>query len=335
MKSAFKLTVLLVTYRRARQCRDCLLSLFEALDHSPEIEWDILVGINGPDEETRRELSRFASPRVRIMESHTRLTPAAYRNLLFQSATGDWIFFVDDDAYVPPKFFASFSKARARWPSYSVFGGPNLNPPGSSLFQRSSGIALASQFATFFSASRYSIREIPKACDERSLTLCNLFVRRAVLDQDPFPPAFVCCEENWMLQNLEKKGCKAVYHPSLMVWHDRRPDLISLSRQIFRYGFGRGQIFKRRIFGVRPAHLLPLVCVAYTVFALWFLLARGSLPPAIAMPFAAYAAVCILSAAIQKFVGRHSVAEVAVSASLYPVVHVSYGCGLFWGIVRG
>ncbi|MEQ1875988.1 MAG: glycosyltransferase, partial [Bdellovibrionia bacterium] len=273
--------------------------------------------------------------RIRVVESEEALTPAAFRNHVFKSVRGQWIFFIDDDARVHPKIFRRFLLALERRPGVAIFGGPNINPPESSLFQRSSGFTLASRFATSFSSVRYEVRGGERLCDETSLTLCNLFVRTDALEPAPFPPNFVCCEENWLLQNLQSRGWKAVYDPTLAVWHERRPDLPSLMRQIFRYGFGRGQIFKRRRFGIHAAHLIPTFSVAYAAMVTGAWISRGEFELIWATPVFAYAALCAGAAIHQKIVKRRSVAEVALSTGLFPVVHASYGIGLFWGIVRG
>lgn len=333
MEPAPLLSIVMVTHLRPRLCVESLVSLFEALAETPNLKYEILIGVNGPDEQTR-ELLKSAKG-ITLVESSAALTPAAFRNLVCRSVRGEWIFFVDDDARVPRQMFKRFLKAKARRTEAAIFGGPNLNPPESSLFQRSSGFMFASRFATSFSSVRYDSRGEERLCDERALTLCNLFVRTKALGEAPFPPNFICCEENWLLQNLKRNGWTAAYDPGLAVWHERRPNLQSLVRQIFRYGFGRGQIFKRRRFGVHVAHLLPSLCITYLVVMIGSYFISGALEIAWAIPFAIYLLFCTGAALHQKFVRRRSVAEVAVTTGLYPVAHASYGVGMMWGIVRG
>ncbi len=136
-----------------------------------------------------------------------------------------------------------------------------------------------------------------------------------------------------MLQNVERRNGRLGYDPELSVWHERRPDLSAFARQVFKYGFGRGQIFKRRPSGLRPAHLIPVFCLGYT-FLLPILMILEPLLIWFA-PYFVYALLCL------AFAFRPS-REIEIprrtrlySALLFPVVHTAYGLGLVWGAVRG
>lgn len=322
-------SVLIATYNRPGLCARAVRSVFAAAPFARELDLEIVAGVNGLDKETSnvlRELRKSApNVRLNIVEFDERLTPAACRNRLLGHTHGDWIYFLDDDAYVDPDFFTKFSGLKDL-DAFAAVGGPNLNPPGADAFQTTASRALASRFATYFSSARYVPLGEARVCSEEALILCNLFVRREVLREDSFLDSLVCGEENWMLLELKKRGHHFAYDPDLYVWHERRPDLASFVRQVFKYGFGRGQIFRKRPSGLRPAHVLPLICVAYTCALICATATDLDLSGLWWTPFPVYAALCLGFAYVQRSPG---------SAFLFPVIHVSYGTGLFWGIFCG
>jgi glycosyltransferase involved in cell wall biosynthesis len=319
--------VLLATYGRPRLCARSLVSLLAAAERAPDVEIEILVGVNGPDAETVEMIEglRRADRRglIRPVVFDQRLTPSTCRNRLLRSARGEWIYFVDDDAYVSEDFFSIWAVSPLRR-DFDAIGGPNLNPPRSNAFQEAASRALASPFATYFSSARYVADRAAGPCSEESVILCNLFVRRQRLTDEPFLGELVCAEENWMLQDLERAGARIGYDPDLAVWHERRPDLPTFLRQVFKYGFGRGQIFRRRPSGLRWAHVLPTLCLLYTA-AILLLMPDGDGAWIWYSPYIVYAGICLWFARRCGF----------RAALLFPLIHAGYGGGLIWGVVRG
>lgn len=330
------ISVLIATIDRPRLLERSVLSALVALDRSEFAEFEIIVGVNGPDTESWEVLERLregpGGHTIRPIGFLERHTPSACRNRLLRHVNGEWIYFLDDDAYVAEDFFEKWETSPLRETCAAV-GGPNLNPPASHQFQEVTSWTLASRFATYFSSARYASKGEARYCSEESLILCNLFVKKSALNEYSFLEDLECAEENWMLQNVERGNNRLGYDPELSVWHERRPDLPSFARQVFKYGFGRGQIFKRRPSGLRLPHLIPVFCIGYT-FLLPVLTILEPLPIWFA-PYFTYALLCLAFAFRPTFAEGHSVKIRFYSALLYPVVHSAYGLGLIWGAIRG
>jgi len=312
-----------------------LNSVFRALERSFEKnECEILIGLNGRDDASKVILERIqaanSSWTVTVIPFESPLAPGACRNHLIPGAAGEWIYFLDDDAYVEEDFFSRWESCGLRGNCAAV-GGPNLNPPESNIFQRAASRALACPFATYFSSARYRQEGPARLCDEEALILCHLFVRKEALAAEPFLKALICAEENWMLQNLKMNEQLLGYDPDLFVWHERRPDLPSFFKQVIKYGYGRGQIFRRRRKGAHVLHLVPTLCLIYTA-ALMVAAALGfSLPFWLFLPFLVYGILCVYFAV--RFSGKKekSWGQALLLAALFPVIHVGYG----WGLLRG
>jgi succinoglycan biosynthesis protein ExoA len=335
------LTIIAVTHNRPELFKLCIESLLTAANfsmNSSPINFEILVGLNGANNETERVLENFVNleknQKILTQKFDQRLTPSTARNLLVQKAIGDWVYFIDDDASISSNFFEAFVRIKELNPEVSAFGGPNLTPPHSSSFQNASGEVLASRFATYFSAARYKSTGSTRYCSEEALILCNLFVKKEVLELNPFPNTFQCCEENWMLQNLKSKGLKLAYCPELVVWHERRTNILLFIKQVFRYGFGRGQILRRRPSGVRPTHLIPSMSLLYALnflaLAFFIKLSVWSM-----IPFFTYFLFALIAATIELPTTKKALIGLIYRYGLFPVIHASYGWGLLVGLLHG
>ncbi len=332
------LSIVIVTYNRPKQCGSCLLSLFEAIRAVPDMDCRVVIGINGPDSNTSAMLDKLITDcrdiTIKVIPSEKRRTPSAVRNTLLEATGGDWIYFIDDDTVLASDTLLKFIRTLKMKPQSAVLGGPNLTPPYSSLFQRATGVALSSRFGTYFSSVRYVSSGETRNCGEESLILCNMFARRDVIGPNPFLEDLLCCEENWLIRQISKRGFHIVYDPGLIVWHDRRPTLKLLGSQVFKYGYGRGQLIKRGPEQINLIHAIPVACLIYIFITFSIFVTLKSLPNMWFFPFVIYLALCLFVATKKIRLGL-SVPTASLSAFLFPVVHLSYGTGLFFGLLTG
>ncbi|HIJ63791.1 MAG TPA: glycosyltransferase family 2 protein [Rhodospirillaceae bacterium] len=86
-------------------------------------ELEVLVVVDGPDQQTVAELERLADPRLRVLVLPRQSGPAAARNAGVQAARGEWIAFLDDDdLWLPEKLarqMAVAAASRQRFPIIS------------------------------------------------------------------------------------------------------------------------------------------------------------------------------------------------------------------------
>jgi hypothetical protein len=250
------------------------------------------------------------------------------RNFLLPAARGQWLYFLDDDVVVGPRVFQTLAELSSRHPEIGVFGGPNDTPPDSSRFQGTQGAVLGSLAGSGPVRRRYTAHASVPA-RERDLILCNLAVKRAVMV--PFNASLTGGEENGLLSQLARSGVSMRYEPSLAVYHDRRPDLGSFTRQMHKYGFGRGQVLDRSLRALVTPYLLPVGLLIY--LALLPVLAWVSLWALV--PLGVYLAWIVggaLNVALGYPRGRRT--AFAVSFVLLPIIHVAYGAGILRGLVR-
>jgi O-antigen/teichoic acid export membrane protein len=284
---------------------------------------EVIIGLDGGgpaelahvDNMARRLLQRDVHV-VPLPKDH----PGQNRNSLVQLVRAPIVVFLDDDVSIPEGFLDAAREALSD-PSVGVAGGPNLTPPGSSDFERLSGEVLAAAVATGPVRHRYRTWR-PGPASERSLTLCNLVVRRELLDPPPpFDPHLKCAEENELLLRLGRRGVTMVYVPELAVYHERRRALSSYGRQMIKYGFGRGQLLARAFYAKQTTYALPLL--AFCVLA-----AGLAFAPPIGLAALALYALAILVAGFTIGGARRGL----LATALIGATHVGYTSGMIAGV---
>jgi glycosyltransferase involved in cell wall biosynthesis len=314
------ISVCIVTRGRSRLLDACLASLHEQVDAPP---WELRVLADGDATVATMVRERFPHSAVGVFRD---ALPGGARNLVVDGAAGDLLLFLDDDVIVEPNLLRRLADLAQAHPEVSVFGGPNVTPPRSTMFQTVQGAVLGSLIGAGPVRRRYGRHPLGSA-DERWFTLCNLAVRRAAMP--PFSEKLVCAEENEVLDRLSSEGHQMLYDPSLVAFHERRPTFRGFVSQMRKYGRGRGQLIGRRPSSVRPAFLLPSGLLVYLALLPLALIVLG---PVAALPLAVYgAAVLAQSVKVAFSVGRLRSAPLA--AALIVTLHACYGLGLLWGVL--
>ncbi|MEA2462042.1 MAG: hypothetical protein QOH90_2219 [Actinomycetota bacterium] len=312
------ISVCIVTARRSPHLRRCLASLKAQVEAPP---WELLVSANGDSAVADEVLATFPKAVVRFTP---RANPGNARNLVVPLATGELILFLDDDIVAEPHLLSRLHRLSQAHPEVSVFGGPNLTPPGSSRFQFVQGAVLSSIVSSGPVRRRYGPHPAAKA-DERFFILCNLAVRRRAMV--PFEHDLVCAEENRLLTELGRRGGAMLYDPSLIVHHERRPDLRGFVQQLFKYGRGRGQVMARDPRSIRSAHLAPALLLVY-LLALPFV---GAAIPVSLFGAAVYVAVVVANGVVVALTLKRASA-LPMAAGMTFLVHTVYGAGIWSGL---
>jgi len=316
------ISICVVTGARPKALGALLGSLQEQVDPPP---FEVLVCGTADPEVAGQVRAYFPQAQVGLA---TAVRLGGARNFLLPAARGHWLYFLDDDVTLGRHVLRSLAELSSRHPDVGVFGGPNDTPPGSSRFQGTQGAVLGSLAGSGPVRRRYTAHRSAPA-RERDLILCNLAIKRQAMV--PFDASLTGGEENGLLSQLARTGVPMRYEPSLVVYHDRRPNLRSFTKQMHKYGFGRGQVLVRRVKNVRTLYLLPVGLLVY--LALLPVLAWLSLWAFV--PLGAYLA-WISGGALKVALGysRARTTAFAVSFLLLPVTHVAYGTGVLLGLVR-
>ncbi|OQA93441.1 MAG: putative glycosyltransferase EpsJ [Microgenomates group bacterium ADurb.Bin219] len=177
-------------------------------------------------------------------------TPAYKRNLGAKMAKGEILAFLDDDSYPSKNWlknaFEIFQSPIANHQSpIAAVCGPTLTPPTDNVYQKASGWVWASYLGSGGAGvyrnrimSRREVDDFPSV---------NLLVRKKDFEEiGGFDINHWPGEDTKLCLDLTKKlGKKIIYDPKVLVYHHRRPVLVSHLKQISRYALRRGFFAKK------------------------------------------------------------------------------------------
>lgn len=253
--------------------------------------------------------------------------PSRQRNLAAQEASGDILYFLDDDSLIVPKNLALCSESMSD-PAVAVVGGPSITPAGDSRLQQLFGDALASAFGSGAVLNRYRAYGEIRVTTDKELILCNLAVRRSVFAElGGFNECLYPNEENEFLERVRSAGFTLLHVPAMRIFRSQRRTLKAFIRQMFSYGRGRGQqTLITSSFSVTS--FIPLFFVAYLVIALICIKYVLLLLPLVIYLCAAFlSSLCVL-----RRTGR---LLSLLLPGIYPLMHIVNGVGLLWGLMNG
>lgn len=251
--------------------------------------------------------------------------PSRQRNCGAEAATGDILYFLDDDSLVVPdalqRLAAAFDDERV-----AAVGGPSVTPSSDSAFQRSVGWALASLFGGGAIRNRYRRSGTVRKSNDSELILCNLaFKRNCYLAAGGLNEKLYPNEENELIDRLLASGVYLLHDPDLYVTRSQRPTLKAYVRQMLTYGRGRAEqtLLTRRV-GFKA--LLPAFFSLYVLSlpfspGLWYLLPLLCYLVGIAANMAAAAATVGLSPALRL-------------PLVFILLHFCYGAGFITGLCQ-
>ncbi len=242
-----------------RPGRDALRAVESVLRQGPLLRELIVVGggsLGLPDD-----------PRVRVVVVEDR-NPAVRRNRAAAEATGDFLAFIDDDAFAADDWLAVAAQYLDRNPDVVVLGGPDPAPVDSSLGELVSDTLLAARVVgsgVLCHQSREGIRDVRSPHD---LALVNMMVRRkAFVAADGFDEAVgYIGEDTELIERLTKKG-RAVYHGGVVVYHRRRAFPVAYVRQRWRYRVKTGRLLVSAGARYRNWKVLGFMAVGTAYFA--------------------------------------------------------------------
>lgn len=252
--------------------------------------------------------------------------PSRQRNRAAAEASGELLYFLDDDSLVTPDFLKRAVGHFAE-PQVAVVGGPSLTPPSDSLRQRSFGAALSSRLGGGGVRNRYRRTGGVRHTGDHELILCNLCIRRDIflhyggLDERLYPN-----EENELLDRLRQAELRFIHDPELAVTRSQRPTFRAFARQLFTYGRGRGE-------QTRISRRLPLPALVPPLFLVYLLLLPLADNPVYYLPLLCYGLLVFWFAAE----GARRCGDPALMPLLvpvFPLLHLAYGAGLILGLVR-
>jgi glycosyltransferase involved in cell wall biosynthesis len=185
-------------------------------------DFEVVVVVDGPDEETVAALRALSDPRVRVLVNPRSLTAAGARNLGAEHARGEWIAFLDDDdEWLPHKLERQMGLPR---------------PPGPVLVTSLSRIVTPIATYVWPTAIFDNARPLGEYLfDRRSLFAGGAFIQtssyllpRALFLRSPFRLGTPHDDWDFLLRLSKQAGARVETVPDVLVnvyFEERRPSL--------------------------------------------------------------------------------------------------------------
>jgi succinoglycan biosynthesis protein ExoA len=248
--------------------------------------------------------------------------PAVQRNVAIREATGELVYFLDDDSVAPPgnlrKSIVHFAQ-----PEVQMVGGPNVCPPDAPPLEQFFALVMGSWLAFGPSRARYLAVGALRATNEKELILCNLMARRStLLDLGGFDESLYPNEENALMDAIQAKGGKMLYDPEFKVYRRPRRTLKSFVKMLLNYGRGRAEQFRLHPTAGSALNFAPPLFCLYLLLGL---LMRGPW----LWPLAAYGLALLAQAAT---LSARNPGSLLAAIPLIALSHVMYGLGFWRGL---
>ena len=276
------------------------------------------------------ELSKVPeeSNRVRFLLTG-KVSPAIKRDIGAKVSNGEYLVFLDDDAFVEESYFSILDSFYMVYPQ-SATGGPGVTPKNSSLKQKASGAVYEDELLSSDSFRYVSKGKTRKVNDWPSVNFSipkNLFIEIGGFDENYWPG-----EDTMLCRKLISFGISIFYNPELIAYHHRRESLIGHMKQVAGYGLHRGHFarlfpensrrFKYFVPSVWNFYLISLL--ALMIFIFWFGV-RLSKETIVTSSIPAFAYAIALLVAVAKIWKRYSLIVAILAIFYFPLTHIVYG----------
>ncbi len=195
--------------------------------------------------------------------------PADKRDLGVKNAKGEYIAFIDDDAY-PDKNWLSTSLKYFKDNVVAV-GGPQITPKEDSFLQRSSG-RIFSSFLVGGLKARYT--SLSKSFFVDDWPTVNFIIKKSVfIELGGFDSHYYPGEDTKLCLDLINAGYKISYAPDCIVYHHRRKLFKEHLKQVSNYGIHRGLFVKKfPKTSFRLNYFIPSIITLFLLSSIFFVL---------------------------------------------------------------
>ncbi|MFZ2153326.1 MAG: glycosyltransferase [Microgenomates group bacterium] len=244
--------------------------------------------------------------------------PAQKRNVGAKMSKGKYLAFIDDDSYPDPNWLKNLFKQIKLHTDYSAFCGPCLTPPDDDIYQQASGL-IWSSFLGSGGAGVYR-NHISAARLVDDFPSVNLTVKKSDFNHvKGFDTHHWPGEDTILCLNLINLDKKIYYHPTIIVYHHRRPVIIAHLQQITRYALHRGhfaRVFPKTSFKI--GYLIPSI---FTLYCLSLFILHS---PYFTIPLYIYLLLLLITF-LQLKIKNLKFKIIALAIATIPITHLYYG----------
>lgn len=315
-------STIIITHGRLELLTKCLQSLSQL----PK-DFELVVVSNGENlPELAKSYIEENFNHAQIIETPEKIAAGEARNLaISKTRDSEWLFFLDDDAYLMDGYWEFAQKYLAQKET-DVLGGPDMAPKDMGYFAKAVAVTISSPFCTGLTFSRhFPLGKKLQFATEENLTSANLWIRKKYFKTLTFSSKYLRGEESLLLAKLTDMAVGMFYHPKLRIFHYRRTNLLSILNVNFRGGLYRARMMREKV-DFSWSYFLPSAFVLLHLTALVDMANFLELAKIYALLIA-----CISLGISQR---QRSLISAPLVFFLHYMIVVTYGLGFMCGVIH-
>ena len=327
-----QVTVGIIAKNEEKHIGETINSILQS-DYPPKNYEIVIVDGNSADktQEIVKRLSKSNKNIRLIIEPWKKGTHGKARNLLVENARGKYIAFTDADCIVERNWLKVLvtNLEREKKENKQVVAVGGIRYPAKTQKWREN--LLNNMMSTFFGSggSKGFMKTTKKYVD--SIPGYNSIFTKEVLQKERYDDEIGFGEDYEFNMRLNMKGYKLVFNNEVIIYHNQEDNFSKFFKQMYNYGKGQVQVYKKirkiRFFAI----LSPLFILGIIIG--FFL----SLLSPIIMYL--YLFILMLYLFIDLIFTLKVLAKVEsvyglLSFFIYPMQHISYGLGVLGGLIR-
>ena len=310
-----ELSVICPTYNEI----DFIDTLIDNLCFNDGLEKEILIvdggSMDGTIERIKLRMNKYSS--LKLLENPFRTSTHAF-NIGYKYSTGKFIAFVGAHASYDKNYFTSGLNC-LRQNECDVVGGP-LKQKGKTLSGKAIALVMSSKLGVGNTEFRTESKKMMVDSVAFAIYKREVIERGGLMDE-----TLPVNQDDEFHYRVRSKGYRIMMIPEMSSTYYVRDSFIKLFRQYFRYGLYKPAVLKKVRGSVRLRHLMPSL---FTIYIL-------SLPlmifiPIWILPMMLY----FLLILARSFSFKETLKIRFLSIPVFPLIHISYGCGFLVGLFK-
>ena len=264
--------------------------------------------------------------------------PTKQRNQCIKEASGDIIYFLDNDSIIENNNIQYAIDIFNSDSNIAIVGGPAVHTITTKK-EEDINICLSSFFCVGPIKSRYTKKNIaPFDCSDKDLILCNIFIRKDILEKmNYFNENLYPNEENELIDKVILSGYRIIHHPNIVVYRPPRSNLKEYIKMLTNYGRGRLEQMKENFSLKNIIFSLPMFFMFYilSIPILFFVFLKYPINILYISPLLFYILIAFVFS-LEKSIKRKSgkLRSLFIMPIMFFLTHFFYGFGFFYGIIK-
>lgn len=296
----------------------------------PTQDLEVVLADGKSEDQSRETISAFQAEhpelKIRVVENPKRIIPAGL-NCALRAAQGQYIIRLDAHSVPAPDYIERCVENLEAGRAENIGGVWEIRPRGDGAIKRAIAVAAAHPFGVGDARYRYTtqagfVDTVPFGAFRR-----EVFDRYGVFDEN-----LLTNEDYEYNARLRQAGGRIWLDPRIRSTYFARPDLRSLAKQYWRYGYWKWHMLRRYPKTLRWRQALPpafvVSLIVLLVFSIFWPAARVLLAAEVLLYGLALAAGAVIPARRRRDPGLLLTVPLAIA-----VMHISWGAGFLWSMV--